>query len=122
METNDALRALAALSQVHRLEAFRLLVRSGHDGMPAGAIARHLAVPHNTLSSHLGILVNAGLLVPERAGRSIIYRVNFEGTRRLLGFLMEDCCRGNPKVCAPVLDNLLPGCCPQTHAALGTSR
>ena len=113
MEISTATQALGALSQESRLQAFRLLVRSGSDGMAAGEIARELEIPHNTLSSHLAILVNAGLIQSRRESRSIIYSIDFDGTRALLSFLMEDCCRGNPDLCLPVLDSLLPGCCEQ---------
>jgi ArsR family transcriptional regulator len=111
MDTINATRALGALSQESRLQAFRLLVRSGTDGMPAGGIARALDIPHNTMSSHLSILVNAGLVNSRRDGRSIIYNIDFDGTRALLSFLMEDCCRGRPEVCTPMLDSVLPACC-----------
>ncbi|HSS66886.1 MAG TPA: metalloregulator ArsR/SmtB family transcription factor [Gammaproteobacteria bacterium] len=111
MDTIEATRALGALSQESRLAAFRLLVRSGADGMPAGGIARALDIPHNTMSSHLSILVNAGLVNSRRDGRSIIYSIDFDGTRALLSFLMEDCCHGRPEICTPVLESVLPGCC-----------
>lgn len=113
MDTTQATRSLSALSQETRLETFRLLVRAGNDGMAAGEIARTLGIPHNTMSSHLTILVTAGLIYSRRKGRSIIYTVNFDGTRSLLAFLMEDCCQGRAEVCAPVLDSILPGCCNQ---------
>ena len=119
MEIPTAIQALGALSQESRLQAFRLLVRSGSDGMAAGEIARELDIPHNTLSSHLAILVNAGLIQSRRESRSIIYSIDFDGTRALLAFLMEDCCRGNPDLCLPVLDSLLPGCCAATTTPTG---
>lgn len=115
MDVINATKALGALSQESRLEAFRLLVRSGGDGMPAGGIARALDIPHNTMSSHLAILVNSGLVNSRRNGRSIIYSIDFDGTRELLSFLLEDCCQGRPEVCLPVLDNILPGCCVPTN-------
>ncbi len=111
MDTLITVKSLAALAQESRLCAFRLLVQSGPDGLAAGEIARQLGVPHNTLSSHLAILVNAGLVESRRAGRSIIYSIDFSGTRELLSFLMEDCCQGQPELCEPVLDSLMPDCC-----------
>ena len=42
MEINAATDAFAALSQETRLAAFRLLVRAGRAGLPAGEIARTL--------------------------------------------------------------------------------
>jgi ArsR family transcriptional regulator, arsenate/arsenite/antimonite-responsive transcriptional repressor len=107
MDTNSAVTALAALAQPTRLEAFRLLVRTCPEGLPAGAIARTLGVPHNTMSSHLGVLTQAGLAASARDGRSVIYRVDVDGTRALLGFLVEDCCRGRPEMTASLLDGLM---------------
>ena len=60
MESENVILALAALAQPTRLDVFRLLVKHEPDGLPAGDIARELAVPHNTMSSHLGILSRAG--------------------------------------------------------------
>ncbi|RME98768.1 MAG: transcriptional regulator [Alphaproteobacteria bacterium] len=111
MDTNAATKAFGALSQETRLEAFRLLVQSGSEGMAAGEVARALDTPHNTMSSHLAILVNAGLVTSRREGRSIIYSIDFDGTRNVLSFLMEDCCQGRPDICAPILDTVLPRCC-----------
>jgi DNA-binding transcriptional ArsR family regulator len=105
-----AIDALAALAQESRLRAFRLLVKCGPEGMAAGEIARALKVPHNTLSSHLAVLVQAGLVRSRKEGRSVIYTPDLDGTRGLLSFLMEDCCRGRPEVCAPLIACVLPGC------------
>ena len=116
MDQSKTIKALAALAQESRLQAFRLLVRSGPDGLAAGEIARRLDVPHNTLSSHLAILANAGLLTSHRQSRSIIYRIDFDGTRELLSFLMQDCCQGSPELCAPLLDSMLPACCATTDS------
>lgn len=110
MDVLAAARTFGALSQKTRLEAFRLLVRSGDEGMSAGDIARALGTPHNTMSTHLAILVSAGLLSSRRESRSVIYRIDFDGVRELLSYLMEDCCRGRPEVCATLLDDVLPEC------------
>ena len=77
----------------------------------AGDLARSLRVPQNTLSSHLLILVNAGLVTSRRDGRSIIYSIHLAGTRRLLSFLMEVCCQGGSEVCTAALESMLPACC-----------
>ena len=111
MDISSATRALSALSQETRLRAFRLLVRAGSDGIAAGKIAAALDAPHNTVSSHLAILVNAGLIGARRQSRSVIYSIDFAGTRELLAFLVEDCCQGNPEICLPILDSLRPGAC-----------
>jgi ArsR family transcriptional regulator len=71
--------------------------------MAAGQIARNLKLPHNTLSSHLGILSRARLVKSRKESSSIIYSVDPEGTRDLLTFLVKDCCRGNPAACEPLI-------------------
>lgn len=109
MDIKAATLGFGALAQETRLEAFRLLVRCGRDGMAAGDIARAVGVPQNTMSSHLASLVGAGLLESRREGRSIIYSVDLAGTQTLLTFLLEDCCQGRPEACISLLDSVLPG-------------
>jgi ArsR family transcriptional regulator len=112
MEIPVAVRAFGALAQESRLKVFRLLVRSGPAGLPAGDIARRLQVPQNTMSAHLAILSRAQLVASRKEGRSVIYAVDLEGTRALLSFLLEDCCRGKPQLCAPLIEATLADCCP----------
>lgn len=99
MSAPHALAALAALGQPTRLEIFRLLTRKEPKGVPAGEIAAAIGCPHNTLSSHLSILARTGLIQGTRDGRSIVYRADVEGMRRLIGFLVNDCCDGHPELC-----------------------
>jgi ArsR family transcriptional regulator len=111
MELELAVAALSALAQESRLNVFRLLVRHGPGGVSAGDIARALKVPANTMSAHLAILSRAGLIASRKQGRSIIYAVDFNGTRKLLSFLVEDCCGGRPDVCRPLVASALAECC-----------
>lgn len=104
MELSLAVKRLSALAQDKRLAVFRLLVRAGQDGLPAGEIARGLDVPANTLSAQLSVLGNAGLVTSRRDGRSIIYTAAYDGMSDLLVYLMEDCCQGRPEICAPMAD------------------
>jgi ArsR family transcriptional regulator, arsenate/arsenite/antimonite-responsive transcriptional repressor len=112
MELLAAVGGLGALAQESRLKVFRLLVRSGPSGMAAGDIAKKLHVPRNTMSAHLAILSRARLVSSRKEGRSVIYAVDLEGTRDLLSFLLEDCCRGKPHLCAPSIESTLADCCP----------
>ena len=119
MDNHTAIEAFGALAQETRLAVFRLLVEAGPEGIPAGDLARLVQVPHNTLSSHLGILARAGLVAPRREGRSIFYAANFAGMRALIAYLVQDCCKGRPEVCGPLIDAV--ACCPtnpqeSTHA------
>jgi ArsR family transcriptional regulator, arsenate/arsenite/antimonite-responsive transcriptional repressor len=106
MEIEDAILALAALAQATRLDAFRLLVRHEPEGLPAGEIARKLAVPHNTMSTHLAVLSRAGLVTAERRSRVINYRAKLDRFRALATFLIADCCDGRPEICSPLISTL----------------
>ena len=99
MSIESAVNAFGALAHPHRLNAFRLLVRNGPDGLPAGRIAEHLGVPASTLSTHLAQLERSALLRSWRVGQRIFYAVDIEGTRALVGFLLADCCQGRPEIC-----------------------
>lgn len=110
MDNEEAILALAALAQGTRLEVFRLLVRHAPDGLPAGEIARQLVIPHNTMSTHLGILTRARLVVAERRSRSIIYQAELSRLREVMLFLVKDCCGGAPALCGPLVADLIPCC------------
>jgi ArsR family transcriptional regulator len=101
MESNAAISALSALAHESRLQAFRLLVRAGPEGIPAGEIAAQLGVAPPTLSFHLAHLVRAGLIDSRREGRSVLYALRVDGIRELVGFITQDCCQGRPELCAP---------------------
>ncbi len=111
MESKTALAQLSALAQENRLALFRLLIKAGPDGLPAGEIAAALGVPPNTLSAQLTLLSNAGLIEGTRQGRSIIYTAQYDAISGLIVFLMEDCCQGRTEICAPVLEAAQSRCC-----------
>ena len=110
MDKKSSLAALAALGQETRLEIFRLLVRAGSEGVPAGEVAVRLGAVQNTVSAHLRILAQAGLIRPERDGRLVRYVADMTGFRDLLAYLMEDCCNGAPELCRPVIDAVTCRC------------
>lgn len=93
MEANAAIAALRALAQDSRLEVFRLLVRQGPDGLPAGQVAEALGIPPATLSFHLAQLGHAGLVRSRREGRNVIYSADYDGMDALISFLTEKCCQ-----------------------------
>ena len=99
----QAIAALSALAQEHRLALFRLLVQAGEDGMAAGAIAERLGIPNSSLSFHLAGLNRAGLIRQERHSRSLIYRADYGRMNELISYLLENCCAGAD--CAPAAAN-----------------
>ena len=99
LEGTEAIALLSALAQPSRLEIFRLLVRYLPYGLPAGDIARLLAIPHNTLSTHLAVLEQAQLVLSRREGRSIIYIAHRNRALALTAFLLADCCSLSHEAC-----------------------
>lgn len=99
-----AVAALAALAQESRLSVFRLLVTAAPEGAFAGEIAERLGIPANTLSFHLKALAQAGLVSAEPHGRHVRYRADIAQMQRLVGYLTDTCCGGQPDLCAPVCE------------------
>ncbi|MBU2032213.1 MAG: metalloregulator ArsR/SmtB family transcription factor [Alphaproteobacteria bacterium] len=113
-----AVDALAALAHETRLTVFRMLVQAGPEGMMAGEIAQACGVPSSTMSHHLANLERAGLALSQRESRVIRYRAHYDGMRRLMGFLMEDCCQGDPRLCADLPEL---AACPAPASSLSSS-
>jgi ArsR family transcriptional regulator, arsenate/arsenite/antimonite-responsive transcriptional repressor len=113
MKKSTAVVALGALAQETRLDIFRLLVAEGPDGLPAGEIGSRLRLPSPTLSFHLNQLRYAGLVTSRRESRSIIYAANYKTMNGVLGYLTENCCRGQPELCSPA-----NGCAQPAQASL----
>lgn len=67
---------LQALAQSSRFSVLRLLARYEPFGLAAGDIARLIAVPHNTLSTHLAELEYAGLVRSHKDGRRVVYAID----------------------------------------------
>lgn len=100
MDTNLAISAFATLGHAGRLSVFRLLMRHMPQGVRPTEIAEALDLKQNTLSHHLSDLERAGLIRATRAGRSLFYSVDLERAGQLVTFLVDDCCRGRPEICA----------------------
>jgi ArsR family transcriptional regulator len=96
MDERQAINAFAALAQESRLRIVRLLVATGPEGLPAGAVAEHVgATPSNT-SFHLKELERSGLVQSRKSARQIIYAAAYPALVGLIAFLLRDCCQGRP--------------------------
>lgn len=100
-EKCTAVELLAALAHEARLEAFRVLVRAGPDGLSAGALAERLDLKPTAASFHLARLRQVGLVRRRRAGQQLIYAANFEAMRELRAFLDAECCAEASSGCGP---------------------
>lgn len=96
MDKNAVIAALSALAHPIRLDAFRLLVRAGREGLTPGKLVEVLGIPYAKLGFHLKELSIAGLVTQEQAGRYVIYRAAYEQMNGVLDFLTANCCKGVP--------------------------
>ncbi len=106
MEQDKAIEVFAALAQPSRMTIFRLLVRTGPDGLQAGEISRRLDIVASTLSGHLSVLKRAGLLKATRNQREIHYAANLAIVNDMVSFLLADCCDGRVENCSEILSLL----------------
>jgi len=89
----QAASTFAALGSEQRLRALRTLVRAGPEGLSIGELGGRTGVTGSTLTHHMKILAQAGLVVQRKEGRSIICAaVAYEELRVLSNFLLRECC------------------------------
>ena len=89
----EAASAFAALGSEQRLTVLNALVRAGPEGLGVGALGERCGITGSTLTHHLKILTQAGLVTQTRAGRSIICAVaDYDDIRKLSDFLLKECC------------------------------
>lgn len=108
LSAEEITRIFDALAQTTRFETYRLLLRYAPYGLPAGDIARLLAVPHNTMSTHLSHLERAGLVSARREGRSIIYAANTMRPAHVLSHLVGEMGVTARLVAAPAFPQVRP--------------
>jgi DNA-binding transcriptional ArsR family regulator len=99
MQLERTAEQLEALGNATRLKVYRTLVRAGDAGMPVGRLQERLGIPASTLSHHLRRLIQTGLVSQDRQATTLICRANYPAMRRLIGFLVDECCAD--AACAP---------------------
>ena len=83
----------AALGSEQRLSVLLALVRAGADGLSIGDLGGRTGITGSTLTHHVKILAQAGLVRQARKGRSIICAaVAYDEVRQLSEFLLSECC------------------------------
>ncbi len=89
-----AAQRLASLGNRTRLRLYKLLVKSGPEGLNVGELQNRLGVPPSTLAHHLSTLTLAGLIIQTRHGREKTSTVNYEVMTALVHYLTDQCCVG----------------------------
>ena len=102
MEKLSAISVFESLSSGVRLDIYRLLVKTGPEGLVAGEIASTLEVPPTNLSFHLKALTQAQLLSVVQEGRFQRYRANLVLMQELIAYLTAECCAGQPQQCPEI--------------------
>lgn len=88
-----AASTFAALGSEQRLLVLRVLVRAGADGLSIGTLGTRSGVTGSTLTHHMKILAQAGLVSQQKQGRSILCAaVTYDAVRLLSDFLLKECC------------------------------
>lgn len=83
----------AALGSEQRLGVLRTLVRAGPEGLSIGELGDRSGTRGSTLTHHLKILTQAGMIQQARKGRAIIcIAVSYDEVRSLSEFLLSQCC------------------------------
>ena len=92
MKLDDAAARLEALGNPTRLKIYRILVRSGEEGLPVGRLQERLEIAASTLSHHLKALIGVGLVSQAREGTTLICHANYDMMRGLIDYMVEECC------------------------------
>jgi DNA-binding transcriptional ArsR family regulator len=88
----------AALGSEQRLEVLRTLVRAGPDGLSIGALGERSGVTGSTLTHHMRVLSQAGLVRQQKEGRRIIcVGAAYDRMEALSTFLLSECCTDAPE-------------------------
>jgi len=89
----QAASAFAALGSEQRLHVLTTLVRAGPEGLSIGALGDRSGVRGSTLTHHLKILAQAGLIGQSRQGRTVIcVGAAYDRVRELCDYLQSQCC------------------------------
>ncbi|WIM09164.1 metalloregulator ArsR/SmtB family transcription factor [Enhydrobacter sp.] len=92
MKLDLAAARLEALGNPTRLKIYRALVRAGEEGLPVGRLQEKLDIAASTLSHHLKTLVSVELVTQTREGTTLICHTNYDLMRKLLEYLVAECC------------------------------
>lgn len=100
MDKSTATSVFESLASGVRLDIYRLLVKTGPQGLVAGEIASTLELPPTNLSFHLKALSQARLVSVVQEGRFQRYRANLALMQELIAYLTAECCAGHPEQCS----------------------
>ena len=93
LSAEQAASTFAALGSEQRLSVLRILVRAGDEGLSIGELGERSGITGSTLTHHMKILTQTGLVQQTKRGRSIICAaVAYDQIFSLSQFLLSECC------------------------------
>ena len=93
VDVAETATAFAALGSEQRLSVLRTLVRAGPDGLTIGELGARTGVSGSTLTHHMKVLLQAGLMAQSRQGRQIIcVGAAYDRVKALSDYLLQECC------------------------------
>ena len=93
MSPENAAIGFHAMGSAARLTVLQALIRAGDEGLSVGDIQDRTGIAPSTLSHHIKMLVEAGVIEQERQGRSTITRAAYDHLRELADYILKECCR-----------------------------
>ena len=92
MTPETAAASFHSIGSVARLSIVQCLVRAGHDGLSVGEIQARTDIAPSTLSHHIRVLAEAGVIEQSREGRTTVTRAAFAHLEELAAFILSECC------------------------------
>lgn len=97
MSPDIAASSFQAMGSDARLSVLRALIRAGDTGLNVGDIQHRTGIPASTLSHHIRVLADAGVIEQHRQGRATMTRAAFDHLRDLADFILSECCNDAPE-------------------------
>ncbi len=98
MKPETAAISFQAMGSDARLAVLRSLIRAGEAGLSVGDIQERTGIAASTLSHHIKVLAEAGVIHQHREGRTTLTHAAFDHLRELADFILLECCNDVPGV------------------------
>ena len=96
MTPEAAATLFQAMGSEARLKVLRTLIRAGEGGLSVGEVQARTGIAASTLSHHIKVLADAGVIRQDREGRTVRTRAAFGELRALAGYILSECCIDAP--------------------------
>ena len=100
MSPENAANSFQAMGSDARLSVLRTLIRAGDGGLPVGTIQERTGIAASTLSHHIRVLTDAGVISQRREGRTTVTQADFDHLRDLADYILLECCSDLPETTA----------------------